>query len=596
MPLFLKPNVKFWNKGSIALSNGSKALAAATSSSSIRGKSINTLYLDEMAFIQDIDDFFASTYPVITAGKTTKIIITSCVTKETYVYTNNGIKQVKDFIDKTKPINPNLGYEVQPYSIQGLNKINHGNVMVNSGHTKTRILKSKSSILEASLNHKLWACKNGNFDWYETKDLTIDDYISLNVGCNLWSNNDTITDFIPYQTNKSQNLYTPPKELTKDIMYFLGLFIAEGYINVKNDAVIISCGDNILPFLDFLNIPFKKVDAVHYRVTSKSLRLFMEYLGFDLTKKSKEKIIPTRLLECSKENICALLSGMFDGDGCITKRGTLNYTSTSKILIEQIRMLLLNLGITTQLYTHITKPSKKVKTSSLAYILEILSYKDCKYFLDIVGFRLSRKQERERLLRIPKNLATKDLIPYGRTILKTYNIELPKKWNSAKTPHISREFCLSLKIENEKLQDIIHTNIKWEKIKSIEDSENEVFDFSLPDKFDNLGDKIETAHSVIYNGIIGHQTPLGMNLFYKMYKEAEENKNGFTHISAIWSDHPDRDEKWGKDQLAILGENKFKQEMCCCEYTTNVVINGQNMMIGKLYEELTESQDDCYND
>jgi hypothetical protein len=77
LPWFLKPGVYEWNKGSIELSNGSKIISAATSSSSIRGQSMNIIYLDELAFIQNDVEFFASTYPVITSGKTTKVIITS---------------------------------------------------------------------------------------------------------------------------------------------------------------------------------------------------------------------------------------------------------------------------------------------------------------------------------------------------------------------------------------------------------------------------------------------------------------------------------------------------------------------------------------
>ena len=77
LPVFLQPGITEWNKGSINLGNNSKILCAATSSSSIRGRSINFLYLDEFAHIQNDVEFFTSTYPVISSGKTTKTIITS---------------------------------------------------------------------------------------------------------------------------------------------------------------------------------------------------------------------------------------------------------------------------------------------------------------------------------------------------------------------------------------------------------------------------------------------------------------------------------------------------------------------------------------
>ena len=77
VPFFLQPGVKILNKGSIEFANDSKVVAAATSSSSIRGLSINLLYLDEFAFVDDAETFYTATYPVVTSGKDSKVIITS---------------------------------------------------------------------------------------------------------------------------------------------------------------------------------------------------------------------------------------------------------------------------------------------------------------------------------------------------------------------------------------------------------------------------------------------------------------------------------------------------------------------------------------
>ena len=77
VPFFLQPGVKILNKGSIEFANDSKVVAAATSSSSIRGMSINLLYLDEFAFVEGAEEFYTSTYPVVTSGKDSKVIITS---------------------------------------------------------------------------------------------------------------------------------------------------------------------------------------------------------------------------------------------------------------------------------------------------------------------------------------------------------------------------------------------------------------------------------------------------------------------------------------------------------------------------------------
>ena len=76
-PFFLQPGTKALNKGSIEFSNNSKIIAAATSGSSIRGLSVNLLFLDEFAFVDDAATFYTSTYPVISSGKTSRVIITS---------------------------------------------------------------------------------------------------------------------------------------------------------------------------------------------------------------------------------------------------------------------------------------------------------------------------------------------------------------------------------------------------------------------------------------------------------------------------------------------------------------------------------------
>ena len=79
LPLWMQQGVRVWNKGDVELENNSKVLSAATTASAIRGKSVNWLYIDEAAIIPNniADEFFTSVYPTISAGETTKILLTS---------------------------------------------------------------------------------------------------------------------------------------------------------------------------------------------------------------------------------------------------------------------------------------------------------------------------------------------------------------------------------------------------------------------------------------------------------------------------------------------------------------------------------------
>jgi len=79
LPKWMQQGILSWNKGSMELENGSKILAASTSASAVRGMSFNIIFLDEFAFVPNhiADSFFASVYPTITSGKSTKVIIVS---------------------------------------------------------------------------------------------------------------------------------------------------------------------------------------------------------------------------------------------------------------------------------------------------------------------------------------------------------------------------------------------------------------------------------------------------------------------------------------------------------------------------------------
>jgi hypothetical protein len=105
LPKWLQQGVVEWNKGSFVLENQSRVIAAATSSDSIRGYAINLLFIDEAAFIENWDEFFNSTFPTISSGETTKVVLVS---------TPNGM---------------NHFYKTWDYALQGKNEYNPIKVM-----------------------------------------------------------------------------------------------------------------------------------------------------------------------------------------------------------------------------------------------------------------------------------------------------------------------------------------------------------------------------------------------------------------------------------------------------------------------------------
>ena len=58
-------------------------------------------------------------------------------------------------------------------------------------------------------------------------------------------------------------------------------------------------------------------------------------------------------------------------------------------------------------------------------------------------------------------------------------------------------------------------------------------------------------------------TPLGMNLFYKMWIDAEEKRNSYIPIEVHYTQVPGRDEKWRQETIKNTSEIQFNQEFLC---------------------------------
>ncbi len=107
LPIWMQQGIVVWNKGSIELENGSKIIATNTASNSIRGYSFNCIVLDEFAHIDNnlAEEFFRSTYPAISSGKTTKVFIVS-TPKGMNLYWKLWMEATKPPKEKTSKFSP----------------------------------------------------------------------------------------------------------------------------------------------------------------------------------------------------------------------------------------------------------------------------------------------------------------------------------------------------------------------------------------------------------------------------------------------------------------------------------------------------------
>lgn len=520
----------------------------------------NNIVSGNCAAISWMTDIWASAGLTLTRSQGSCIII-SCVTDDTYVFTDNGIQQIKDFIPEDIDCSKKQTCEIEQYNVRGKDIKRQGSLFHVNGYCDTRKITTSFNSVESSHEHKYWSYKNGEYQWTKAKELEVGDWLCHQYGTDCWGNNDDISDF----TNKLGNgrkEVNIPNYLTPDWCYFLGLYIAEGSsisTNKGHRGIIISCGDGITEIFDKLNLKYalETEKEVKHQINSIVLVEFLQYLGFDLSYTASKKQIPKRLMSISKENMKALLQGIFDGDGYSTiKKNRVGINLKSPLLIEQIRIILSNFGILSLLSIIPVKKmnsyySKKGIVHRFdSHNLEIDGFFATK-FHDEIGFRLkrkanTRKSNKEVFTRpIPNGMKiVRELCKIGKTSVDTirtkhkiyihYNSN-PGSANIEKLiNHISstnEDFLTNERVKE--IQDkVLIENSVWTQIKSIEEKQNYTYDFSLPETND-----VNWCHSVAYNSIISHNTPKGsQGWYFDQYTNAEEN--GWNIIDAHWTEHP----------------------------------------------------------
>ena len=75
-------------------------------------------------------------------------------------------------------------------------------------------------------------------------------------------------------------------------------------------------------------------------------------------------------------------------------------------------------------------------------------------------------------------------------------------------------------------------------------------------------------------------TPHGMNMFYKLWVDAEEQRNEYIPIEVHWSEIPGRDEEWKKQTIKNTSLQQFQTEFEC-EFlgSINTLISSQKLKI-----------------
>ncbi len=270
-----------------------------------------------------------------------------CINKDSYILTeNDGLIRVKDkfgteLFDVMKE-NEEKEVIVDSFSIEGRENLKKVNTILYSKGIKTRkLITKKGFVLEGSEDrHKILVMNyKGDFIYKNISKLKIGDEVCI---------------------KRRSNIYGK-RHIDNKIAYMLGLLIGDGDVGMKNDFSLTTMDIELKNefydyFKDYKICNYKKKDkSISYWIFNKKLRQEL-YENYGLERsKAHFKEVPSSILSANKAAQIEFIAGLYDTDGTLGDDGMFSIVSCSYNLLQQVQLMLLNMGIICSLNRHINK-------------------------------------------------------------------------------------------------------------------------------------------------------------------------------------------------------------------------------------------------
>lgn len=345
-----------------------------------------------------------------------------------------------------------------------------------------RIRTRRGFTLEVTARHPIRVMDaTGYIGWRTAESLKVDDTVVVGRGAEVFG--------------------TDP--LTEDEARFLGYLIADGHI-----ATGFSNSDPEVEawYRDFVVRTFDVTPARYNKAFRE--RLYREY-GLDYVL-SAGKTVPLRVRCATRATQVAFLRAYFELESAIGERN-IEVASASRVLLEQVQLMLLNLGIVSGIGT---KPVNGVE-----YYRMHVSGEDANRYLDVVGYATTARQQ--MLAKFSRESRKGTRVPHMAPLLRSLHSasESTRETNrlvadtvrgvcditygrlQACVDHFSRTVTGPMTTQVTYLQELINQNYFYDQIDSIEYNAEGVptFDVVMPE-----------THSFWTSGLVSHNTSLSL--------------------------------------------------------------------------------------
>jgi intein/homing endonuclease len=405
-----------------------------------------------------------------------------CLEKNEYVLSSEGFKKISDievgdWVRSRDSLNPVSDKKINPQE-DGL------------------LIQTKSGeSFKAKLGHKVMVYEEGSFLFKEIENLQVGDHLPIKMKTEVWGNRDITQD--------SELIRSPY------LFYLLGYVLGDGWVN--HDGVHYcsehrEVQDMCMKFIKSANLKLysrqrnKNLNFYEYSLHNRKLVSWLKSIGWDDSLKSKNKVICDSILQCSRNELCALIGGIFDGDGYasyLPSSSKVGLKNTSLQLLRQIKMILNNMGVQSNLRK--SGEHKGVPYYDLVISNDLQSLEEFQKSIDFVVHH--KKENLEKIIeRSRARNYQNNLVPNLPELLKKDGTrkQLTGKNGSWGKDFSQNEFPNLINLSPERsriIQDIRDEQVVFSPIKSIERCRVETVDIT-----------VENEECYIGNGLVHHNS------------------------------------------------------------------------------------------
>ena len=422
------------------------------------------------------------------------VTIHKCVSGETFIYTDEGIMQIKDIDKDNMPLVYNGKYMEKPSEFIEVEK-----------EEVITLTTSRGYSLTGTRDHKIEVFGEKGFPvTKELKDVKKDDNILLQVGQNVYGDLTDISEYSNISTNVRAVRYNIPTVLDEDVSLLLGMMVADGTITksgIRLSKRYKEVSETFARLIKkifgyrYVEPVFRKSGDYIVEINSTHISGFFQNIG---GLQPHEKYVPDAILKTNYNNQVKFLQGLFEDGSVNIKNGYFDHielTMKSELMSKQLQMMLLNMGVKT------TKRqlTSKLKTGKIHKSFVLYIYKESLEEFRKIGFVSRLKNERLYMLKDPNMISPRKSIPHISSLVRRFlkdagvdfnSKDVEYKWTGKKNMTPSKVNTLIEKHKkklvkyNKNLYNYLYrlcNDVFLDKVVNLEESEDKTYCFTMPE-------------------------------------------------------------------------------------------------------------------